>query len=233
MHSVMWSCCFRYAPSKRWHIDTIMRVLTTVRISNICLITSSINRHFADRRRISPASFLHPCSSYRLGAMSETIPFPTSSSSSPTAWRCTPTQYRDYTKHCWMTSLRSAQLFCVTMISSFHPAKDPIWKTVDLEPSKLLQMWKEPNICDLSNMVRKGLYQVYLIFFVCPAATFSAGSVLVHRGVWRPTGVWAVWGGGTHPGKPTYLSPLLLLPHTMKNSTCRFFQISSSSSVVL
>lgn len=26
-------CCYRYAPSKRWHIDTIMRVLTTVRVS--------------------------------------------------------------------------------------------------------------------------------------------------------------------------------------------------------
>lgn len=24
---------YRYAPSKRWHIDTIMRVLTTVRVS--------------------------------------------------------------------------------------------------------------------------------------------------------------------------------------------------------
>lgn len=27
----MYSLCSRYAPSKRWHIDTIMRVLTTVR----------------------------------------------------------------------------------------------------------------------------------------------------------------------------------------------------------
>lgn len=43
----------------------------------------------------------------RREAMCETILFPTSSSSSPTVWRCMPTQSRDFTKHCWMTSRRS------------------------------------------------------------------------------------------------------------------------------
>lgn len=31
-----------------------------------------------------------------------------------------------------------------------------------------------------------------LFFTICSAATFSAGSILVHRRVWRPAGIWAV-----------------------------------------
>lgn len=50
----------------------------------------------------------HP---YRREATCEMILFPTSSSSSPTVWRCMPTRYRDFTKHCWMTSPRYEQ-FC-------------------------------------------------------------------------------------------------------------------------
>lgn len=48
----------------------------------------------------------HP---YRQAVMCETILFPTSSSSSPTVWRCMPTLCRDFTKLCWMTSHRSEQ----------------------------------------------------------------------------------------------------------------------------
>lgn len=39
-----------------------------------------------------------------------TILFPTSSSWSPTVWRCMPTQYRDFTKLCWTTSPRSERV---------------------------------------------------------------------------------------------------------------------------
>lgn len=138
----MYSWCYRYAPSKRWHIDTIMRVLTTVRISqkkplvplkplimdsilfsvliiiqvlpwiwqmissnlaidllSYCRFSFTANYLFAFLIAISA----HP---YRQEATCETILFPTSSSSSPTVWRCMPTQYRDFIKHCWMTSPR-------------------------------------------------------------------------------------------------------------------------------
>ena len=55
----------------------------------------------------------HP---YRQGVMCEMTLSPISSSSSPTVWRCMPTQYRDSTKHCWMTSHRSERVPVWVMI---------------------------------------------------------------------------------------------------------------------
>ena len=140
----MYSLFYRYAPSKRWHIDTIMRVLTTVRILNniLPLMPFDLDSQHSKQWKYYPTK--HKCSNqiwghtlantcfhfianleifiedsfliglvsvlpHRQGAMCETIPFQTSSSSSPTVWRCMPTQSRDSTKHCWMTSHRSEQ----------------------------------------------------------------------------------------------------------------------------
>lgn len=94
---------------------------------------------------------------------------------------------------------------------------------------KLLQMWKDLNICDLSNLI-KTLDQVYLVFFfiVRSAATFSASSILVHRRVWGPAGIWAVWGGGTHPGKPRYLSHVQPQITSFTSTQRRFLSTESS-----
>lgn len=95
----------------------------------------------------SSASFLHLCCPSRLGAMSEMILSPTSSSSSQTAWRCMPTQYRDFTKHCWMTSLRSERLLLPNdnlMISlyKFPDLKDTRPETFEaIRPSMTCHIW--------------------------------------------------------------------------------------------
>lgn len=47
---------------------------------------------------------------HRQEATCVTILSPTSSSWSPTVWRCMPTQCRDFTKLCWTTSPRSEQV---------------------------------------------------------------------------------------------------------------------------
>lgn len=76
------------------------------------LVSSSANASLASLQTFYSCSplnqYIYP---YRQVATCETILFPTSSSSSPTVWRCMLTQCRDFTKHCWMTSLRSEQ-FC-------------------------------------------------------------------------------------------------------------------------
>lgn len=120
----MCSWCYRYAPSKRWHIDTIMRVLTTVRISQekpsgiaFCSLhdtkdlVKSNNRPFQLLQfqlycKLLPLLIVTSAHPYRREATCVTIPCPTSSNLSPTVWRCTPTQYRDFTKRCWTTSPR-------------------------------------------------------------------------------------------------------------------------------
>lgn len=184
-----YSCFYRYAPSKRWHIDTIMRVLTTVRVEKHLLFCSFETAEFkyyymtisvlpwAGRfavalKRVVP---LH-----RQEATCGTIPFPTSSSWSPTVWRCMPTQYRDCTKRCWTTSPRSEQRLL--------PIHDQFWHLA----------------LSCHRFHARTVIKVQCVF--CVAATSRAGRILVYRRVWRPASVWPVWGGGTHSGISTIKS---------------------------
>lgn len=116
---------------------------------------------------------------HRQEATCGTIPFPTSSSWSPTAWRCMPTQYRDCTKRCWTTSPRSAQ--------------------------RLLHIWDLARLCQRFQACTVRCFCEFSVsaFVFCVAATSSAGSILVYRRVWRPASVRAVWGGRTHSGIST------------------------------
>lgn len=103
-----------------------MRVLTTVCILQIHFraivhqidVNASItlsNSDEVDQNLFVWRLHFHLCAC-RQEATYETTLFPTLSSSSQTAWRCMPTQFRDFTKHCWMTFHRS-EWFCSSMWS--------------------------------------------------------------------------------------------------------------------